>query len=35
LVTVPDAGHFVPMGKPENCARVITDFIYRKLAETD
>jgi pimeloyl-ACP methyl ester carboxylesterase len=30
LATIPDAGHFVPMGKPENCARVITDFINRK-----
>jgi len=33
--TIPDAGHFVPMGKPEKCARVITDFIHRKLAVTD
>ena len=32
--TIPDAGHFVPMGKPEKCARVITDFIHRKLAVT-
>jgi pimeloyl-ACP methyl ester carboxylesterase len=28
--TIPDAGHFVPMGKPEKCARIITDFIHRK-----
>ena len=31
LVTIPDAGHFVPMGKPEECARVIKEFIRRKL----
>ncbi len=35
LATIPDAGHFVPMGKPEQCARVITEFIRRKLAGTD
>jgi pimeloyl-ACP methyl ester carboxylesterase len=34
LSTIPDAGHFVPMGKPEQCARVIVDFIHRKLAVT-
>lgn len=32
LATIPDAGHFVPMGKPEQCARVITEFINRKIA---
>ena len=32
LVTIPGAGHFVPMGKPEHCARVIKEFIRRKLA---
>jgi len=31
LVTIPDAGHFVPMGKPEKCARVIVEFIRRKI----
>ena len=31
LATIPDAGHFVPMGKPQECARVITEFIHRKL----
>ena len=31
LATIADAGHFVPMGKPEECARVIVDFIHRKL----
>jgi pimeloyl-ACP methyl ester carboxylesterase len=31
LVTIPDAGHFVPMGKPEKCAEVITEFIDRKI----
>ena len=30
LVTIPGAGHFVPMGKPVECARVIKDFIHRK-----
>ena len=32
LATIADAGHFVPMGKPEECARVIAEFIHRKLA---
>jgi pimeloyl-ACP methyl ester carboxylesterase len=31
LVTIANAGHFVPMGKPEECARIITDFIKRKI----
>ena len=35
LATIPDAGHFVPMGKPESCARVITEFIQRKVGGTD
>ncbi len=35
LVTIADAGHFVPMGKPQECARIITDFIHRKLAGSD
>jgi len=30
LITIADAGHFVPMGKPVECARVIKDFIHRK-----
>jgi pimeloyl-ACP methyl ester carboxylesterase len=29
LVTIPEAGHFVPMGKPVECARVIKDFVHR------
>jgi len=35
LATIADAGHFVPMGKPEECARVISDFIHRKLVGPD
>ncbi len=35
LATIADAGHFVPMGKPEACAQVIVDFIHRKLAGPD
>ena len=31
LVSIANAGHFVPMGKPEECARIITDFIKRKI----
>jgi len=31
VTTIPAAGHFVPMGKPTECARVIKDFIGRKL----
>ncbi len=34
LVTIPDAGHFVPMGKPEKCARVIVEFVNRKSANS-
>ena len=30
LTTIPHAGHFVPMGKPVVCARVIKEFIHRK-----
>ncbi len=30
LITIADAGHFVPMGKPVECARVIKEFIHRK-----
>ena len=29
LVTIPEAGHFVPMGKPIECAQVIKKFIQR------
>ena len=32
LVTIADAGHFVPMGKPEACARAILDFVNRRIA---
>ncbi len=35
LATIADAGHFVPMGKPQACARAIVDFIHRKLAGPD
>ena len=35
LVTIPGAGHFVPMGKPVECAAVIKDFIVRKNIEPD
>jgi len=31
LVTIPGAGHFVPMGKPVECARVIKEFIRHQL----
>jgi len=31
LATIPNAGHFVPMGNPEACAAVIMEFIQRKL----
>jgi len=31
LATIPNAGHFVPMGQPEACAEVIMEFIRRKL----
>ena len=30
LATIADAGHFVPMEKPQECARVIAEFLYRK-----
>ena len=30
LTTIPNAGHFVPMGKPVECARVIKGFIHRR-----
>ena len=29
VITVPDAGHFVPMEKPEECAAAIAEFIDR------
>ena len=35
LITIPGAGHFVPMGKPVECAAVIKDFITRKNIEPD
>ncbi len=31
-VTIPDAGHFIPMEQPEDCARAIHDFIEHKLS---
>jgi len=30
LITIPGAGHFVPMGKPVECANTIKEFIARK-----
>ena len=30
LITIPGAGHFVPMGKPVECADVIKEFIARR-----
>jgi pimeloyl-ACP methyl ester carboxylesterase len=29
LITIPGAGHFVPMGKPVDCASTIKEFIHR------
>ncbi len=33
--TIPDAGHFLPMEKPETCAARILDFIQRKVKISD
>jgi len=35
FAAIPGAGHFVPMGKPEACAVVITEFIRRRLDGVD
>jgi pimeloyl-ACP methyl ester carboxylesterase len=35
LTTIADAGHFVPMGKPQECAQAIAEFIQRKLGGPD
>jgi pimeloyl-ACP methyl ester carboxylesterase len=35
LATIPNAGHFVPMGQPEACAAVIREFIQRRLNGVD
>ena len=35
LTTIADAGHFVPMGKPQECARAIAEFIHHKLGGPD
>ncbi|UCD81167.1 MAG: alpha/beta hydrolase [Desulfobacterales bacterium] len=35
LATIPRAGHFVPMGKPEACSAVIKEFLQRKLGGFD
>jgi pimeloyl-ACP methyl ester carboxylesterase len=32
VVTIAEAGHFVPMGKPVECAQVIADFLKRRLS---
>ena len=32
LITIPNTGHFIPMEKPEPCARHIDDFVKRKIA---
>lgn len=34
VVTIADAGHFVPMGKPEKCSQVIIDYINRKFPDS-
>jgi pimeloyl-ACP methyl ester carboxylesterase len=34
LQTIPHSGHFPPMEKPEPCARLITDFVRRKIKAT-
>ena len=34
LITIPDSGHFVPMENPQECARVIKEFINRKCIKT-
>jgi pimeloyl-ACP methyl ester carboxylesterase len=31
LETIPQSGHFPPMEKPEQCARLIADFIRRRI----
>jgi pimeloyl-ACP methyl ester carboxylesterase len=31
LVTIPQSGHFPPMEKPQQCARLITDFVRRTI----
>ena len=33
LVTIPHAGHFVPMGQPQACAAIIREFIRRRLKD--
>jgi pimeloyl-ACP methyl ester carboxylesterase len=34
FASIAGAGHFVPMGKPQECARVITDFIHHFYDQT-
>jgi len=34
LQTIPDTGHFPPMEKPQESARLILDFVHRKLKST-
>ncbi len=29
IVSIPNSGHFVPMEKPQECARIVADFIRR------
>ena len=31
LHTISDAGHLIPMEKPERCARLIQDFVHRRI----
>jgi pimeloyl-ACP methyl ester carboxylesterase len=31
LKTIPNAGHFIPMEKPQPCAQHINDFVHRKI----
>lgn len=32
LATIADAGHFLPMGKPEACAQVIVEFVKKRIS---
>ncbi len=34
LQAIPHSGHFPPMEKPRQCARLITDFVQRKIKTT-
>lgn len=32
LATIAGAGHFLPMGKPQECARIILEFVKRRIS---